>query len=130
MRARVLLYIATGVILLAIAALVHVQLDWIDRLTRLQEEHERRNLEFAAHQFAQEFDQDVASIIMATERSRPENLVRLARDPKLIAGIYVAHDGDLDQVSSDGSHKSVPWPPALDELRHRMQNAQLRGHGV
>jgi signal transduction histidine kinase len=130
MRARVLLYAATGVILLAVTVMVHVQLSWIDRLTRLQEEHERRNLDFAAHQFAQEFDDDVASIIMGTERGRPESLFRFARDPKLIAGIYVAHTGLLDQVTPDGSHKTVSWPPALDELHQRMQNAQLRGRGV
>jgi signal transduction histidine kinase len=130
MRARFLLYTATVLILLAVVALVHVQLNWINRLTGLQEEHERRNLDFAAQQFASEFDLDVASIVMATERALPANLFHFARDPKLIAGIYVAHDDTLDQVSPDGSHKSVSWPPALDELHQRMQNAQLRGRGV
>jgi signal transduction histidine kinase len=129
MRARFLMYAAMVLILLAVTVLVHVQLNWINRLTGLQEEHERRHLDFAAHQFASEFDDDVASIVMGSERARPENLFHFARDPKLISGIYVAHEGDLDQVSADGSHKTVPWPPALDPLHQRLQ-AQLRGRGV
>ena len=130
MRIRFLLTAATLVIFAALLALVHVQWNWIDTIATLDEEHERRVLEFAARQFATEFDQDVASIISGLERGRPENLFHSARDPHLIAGIFVAHDGDLDQISPDGSHKAVAWPPALNAFHTRMETAQVRMRGL
>ena len=128
MRIRWLLTVATVLIFAALLALIHVQWNWLDTIARLDEEHERRVLEFAARQFAAEFDQDVATIISGLERGRPENLFHSARDPHLIAGIYVAHDGGLDQIAIDGSHKAVPWPAALDVLHTRITNMErMRG---
>ena len=130
MRARYLLYAATALIFLALAALAHVQWRWIGALSRLDEEHERRALDLAAHQFGSEFDQDVASVLMGVERGRPETLYRYARDPRLIAGIYIAHGDDLDQIAPDGSHKPVAWPPPLAALHTRLENGQLRSRGI
>ena len=133
MRIRFLLGAVTILIFAALATLIHVQWNWIDTISRLDEEHERRVLEFAARQFATEFDQDVASIISGLEHGRPENLFRSARDPRLIGGIYVSHEGNLDQIAPDGSHKTVPWPAALNAFHARMQNpqnAQRRMGGV
>jgi signal transduction histidine kinase len=129
-RIRFLLTAATVLIFAALIALIHVQWNWIDTIATLDEEHERRVLEFAARQFATEFDQDVASIISGLERGRPENLFHSARDPHLIAGIFVAHGGDLDQIAADGSHKTVAWPPALNAFHTRMENAQVRMRGL
>lgn len=128
MRIRFTLAFAMLLIFAALIALLHVQWNWIDTMATLDEEHERRVLEFASRQFATEFDQDVASIISGLEHGRPENLFRSARDPHLVAGIYVAHGGDLDQVSPDGSHKTVPWPAALGPLHTRIDNMErMRG---
>lgn len=126
MRARFWLIAATVLIFLALIALTHVQLSWIRALSRLDEEHERRALDFAAHQFGTEVDQDVMSIAPGLERGRPENLFHFARDPRLLAGIYIAHDDDLDQLAPDGSHKRVPWPPALDAIHTQIRNHERR----
>jgi len=125
-----LLTVATVLIFAALIALIHVQWHWIDTISKLDEEHEQRVLEFAARQFATEFDQDVASIISGLERGRPENLFHSARDPRLIAGIYVMHDGDLDQIAPDGSHKAVTWPAPLNAFHTRVENAQFRMRGL
>lgn len=128
MRIRYLLGAVTVLIFGALAALFHVQWNWIDTISRLDEEHERRVLEFAARQFATEFDQEVLSIISGLEHGRPENLYRSARDPHLIAGIYVAHGGDLDQIAPDGSHKPAAWPAALNGVRTGIGNMErMRG---
>jgi signal transduction histidine kinase len=118
---------ATMLIVLALGALAHVQWQWIGALSRLDEEHERRVLDFAATQFAAEFDHDVASIISGTERMRPENMFHFARDPRLIAGIFVAHDGDLDRIAADGSHQPIDWPPVLAPVRSMLQGPPMRG---
>ena len=130
MRGRYLVAGATLLILAALVALIHVQSQWVDTISRLDEEHERRVLEFAARQFATEFDQSVASIISGLERGRPENLFHSAGDPRLIAGIYVAHDDALDQIAPDGSHKSVPWPAPLEGIHSRVDNVQPRMRGL
>ncbi|HEY2324496.1 MAG TPA: HAMP domain-containing sensor histidine kinase, partial [Thermoanaerobaculia bacterium] len=124
MRIRFLLGAATLLIFAALLALIHVQWNWNDRIAKLDEEHERRVLEFAARQFATEFDQDVASVISGLERGRPENLFHSARDPHLIAGIYVAHDADLDQIAADGSHKTVAWPAALNGVHTHIEKME------
>lgn len=130
MRIRFLLGAATLLIFAALIALVHVQWNWSETIAKLDEEHEQRVLEFAARQFAAEFDQDVASIISGLEHGRPENLFRSARDPRLIGAIYVEHGGDLDQVAPDGSHKTVPWPPALEAFHARVDSGQMRMRGL
>ncbi|HEX7190510.1 MAG TPA: HAMP domain-containing sensor histidine kinase [Thermoanaerobaculia bacterium] len=130
MRARFWLIAATVLIFLALLALAHVQWRWIGALSRLDEEHERRALDFAAHQFGAEVDQDVMSIAPGLERGRPETLYRFARDPRLIAGVYIAHGDDLDQIAPDGSHKSVPWPAALNNIHAQIQNHERRGRGI
>jgi len=115
---RYMLTAATLLIFAALIALLHVQWNWIDRMATLDEEHERRVLEFAARQFAAEFDQDVGSIISGFEHGRPENLFRSARDPHLIAGIYVAHAGDLEEIVRDAVWRK--------ELKHRVGEPGFR----
>src|SRR6476659_2680154 len=97
-RRNLWLPVTTAVVLIALAMMAHVQWTWIDALSKAREEHERHLLDFAARQFAGEFDGDVASILGAMERARPDNAFRIARDPHLIAGLFVAHDGGVDQV--------------------------------
>jgi signal transduction histidine kinase len=129
-RARFLLYAATALIFLALGALAHVQWLWIGALSRLDEEHERRSLEFAARQFGSEFDEDVMSVMSGLERGRPETLYHFARDPRLIAGVYMAHDEGLEQIAPDGSHKDAPWPPALDTIHTQLRNHERRARMI
>src|SRR5258706_12916829 len=98
MRLRLWLPVVTLLVVAALAALAHVQWLWITAISQSQEEHERRVLDFAARQFATEFDRDVASILSGAEHARPENMYVTARDPHLVAGVYIAHEEGIDLI--------------------------------
>ena len=109
MRLRFWLPVVTIFVVIGLGALAHVQWTWITVISRSQEEHERRVLDFAARQFASEFDRDVASILSGAEHARPENMYVAARDPHLVAGVYVAHEDGLDQIGRASCRERVSF---------------------
>jgi signal transduction histidine kinase len=126
MRLRFWLPVVTISVVIGLGALAHVQWTWITVISRSQEEHERRVLDFAARQFASEFDRDVASILSGAEHARPENMYVAARDPHLVAGVYIAHENGLDQIDPKGDHHPVEWPHALAAVRARLEGDGIR----
>ena len=119
-------FVLVGVLVLALAVLAHLQVQWINQVTEGSERRTRMDMDESAHRVTEDLTRELLRIVNAFElrdvdaaelARRYERWNATARDPRLVAAVFVMRPDDT-LVRFDG-HALVPveWPPAFAGIR-------------
>lgn len=132
MSTKAWLAVTTTILVLALGALGHVQLFWLNQLSHAQLERERSVLDFAARQIAVDLEHDVHRLAMEFQGAAPyevdEHLARWrasARDPHIVRDAYIVRGDELMSLETRPP-SPIEWPQDLAAVRDSVQAHQRR----
>lgn len=119
-RANALLVLILLLLAAVLGVLATLQYRWIDRVSDAERQQMRANLDFAARVFADDLRAALDPIVLAFEANAD---LRAARPDLVRAAYFVARDEEGWFL--DDGEKWVPWPPELEIIHQRLQDAVM-----
>lgn len=100
-----------------LGALATLQYRWIDRISDVERQQMRANMDFAARRFADDVTHELEPIVRTFEAQ--EDIV--AAHPGLVTAAYEVVRAD-DQFMLDDGRDLLPFPPELESVRRGLEN--------